>query len=82
LKLAALLQQQDKAEDSLAVLRAAEEAGAPPAVLQLAWGEALIVAKEPAKAEAIFQQGFGHGCQFHFRAPWRCLRPRGPRQVG
>jgi tetratricopeptide (TPR) repeat protein len=56
LKLAALLQQQDKAEDSLAVLRAAEEAGAPPAVLQLAWGEALIVAKEPAKAEAIFRK--------------------------
>jgi tetratricopeptide (TPR) repeat protein len=56
LKLAALLQQQDKAADSLAVLRAAEEAGAPPAVLQLAWGEALIVAKEPAKAEAIFQK--------------------------
>ena len=56
LKLAALLQQQDKAEDSLAVLRAAEEAGAPPAVLQLAWGEALIVAKEPGKAEEIFQK--------------------------
>ncbi len=56
LKLAAFLQQQDKAEDSLAVLRAAEEAGAPPAVLQLAWGEALIVAKEPAKALAVFEK--------------------------
>jgi tetratricopeptide (TPR) repeat protein len=56
LKLAALLQQQNKAEDSLIVLRAAEEAGAPPAVLQLAWGEALIVAKEPDKAEAVFQK--------------------------
>ena len=56
LKLAALLQQQNKAEDSLAVLRAAEEAGAPPSVLQLAWGEALIVAKEPAKAEEVFRK--------------------------
>jgi tetratricopeptide (TPR) repeat protein len=56
LKLAALLQQQNKAEDSLAVLRAAEEAGAPPSVLQLAWGEALIVAKEPGKAEEIFRK--------------------------
>jgi tetratricopeptide (TPR) repeat protein len=56
LRLAAFLQQQDKAEDSLAVLRAAEEAGAPPSVLQLAWGEALIVAKEPAKAQAVFEK--------------------------
>ena len=56
LKLAALLQQQNKAEDSLTVLRTAEEAGAPPAVLQLAWGEALIVAKEPGKAEEVFQK--------------------------
>jgi tetratricopeptide (TPR) repeat protein len=56
LKLAAFLQHQDQAEDSLAVLRAAEEAGAPPSVLQLAWGEALIVAKEPAKAQAVFEK--------------------------
>jgi len=56
LKLAALLQQQNKAEDSLTVLRAAEEAGAPPSVLQLAWGEALIVAKEAGKAEEVFQK--------------------------
>jgi tetratricopeptide (TPR) repeat protein len=56
LKLAALLQQQNKVEDSMTVLRTAEEAGAPPTVLQLAWGEALIVAKEPDKAEEIFQK--------------------------
>jgi len=56
LKLATILQQQDKAEDSLNVLRAAEEAGAPPSMLQLAWGEALIVAKEPTKAEEVFQK--------------------------
>jgi tetratricopeptide (TPR) repeat protein len=54
LTLAALLQQQHKAEESLAVLRAAEEAGAPASVLQLAWGEALIVAGEPVKAEEVF----------------------------
>ncbi len=56
LRLAAILQQQDKAQDSLAVLRAAEEAGAPPPVLQLAWGEALIVAGEPAKAQEVFEK--------------------------
>ena len=56
LKLAAILQQQDKAQDSLSVLRAAEEAGAPPSLLQLAWGEALIVAAEPAKAQEVFEK--------------------------
>jgi tetratricopeptide (TPR) repeat protein len=56
LRLAALLQREDKAQESLSVLRAAEEAGAPPAVLQLAWGEALIVAKEPDKAQEVFQK--------------------------
>jgi tetratricopeptide (TPR) repeat protein len=56
LKLAALLQQQSKAQDALAVLRTAEEAGAPAAILQLAWGDALIVAKEPVKAEEVFHQ--------------------------
>jgi tetratricopeptide (TPR) repeat protein len=54
LKLAALLQQQQKPEQSLTVLREAEEAGAPPAVLQLAWGDALIVAGDPAQAETVF----------------------------
>jgi len=54
LKLAALLQQQGKAEESLAVLRAAEEAGAPAPVLQLAWGDALIVAGQPVQAEEVF----------------------------
>jgi tetratricopeptide (TPR) repeat protein len=56
LKLAALLQQQNRAPESLTVLRAAEEAGAPPAVLQLAWGEALILAKDPVQAEAVFRK--------------------------
>ena len=56
LKLAALLQQQNKAQESLAVLRAAEEAGAPAVILQLAWGDALIVAQEPVKAEEVFRR--------------------------
>jgi len=56
LKLAALLQQQNKAQESLAVLRAAEEAGAPAAILQLAWGDALVMAKEPVKAEEVFRK--------------------------
>ena len=56
LRLAALLQQQNKAQDSLAVLREAEEAGAPAAILQLAWGDALIVAKEPVKGEEVFRK--------------------------
>ena len=56
LKLAALLQQQNKAQESLTVLRAAEEAGAPASILQLAWGDALIVAKEPIKAEEVFRK--------------------------
>jgi tetratricopeptide (TPR) repeat protein len=56
LKLAALLQQQNKAQESLSVLRAAEEAGAPAAILQLAWGDALIMAKEAVKAEEVFRK--------------------------
>jgi tetratricopeptide (TPR) repeat protein len=56
LNLATLLQQQNKAQEALDVLRAAEEAGAPAAVLQLAWGDALIVAKEPVKAEEVFRK--------------------------
>jgi len=56
LMLAALLQQQNKAQESLTVLRAAEEAGAPAAILQLAWGDALIVAREPVKAEEVFRK--------------------------
>ena len=56
LKLAALLQQQGKAEDSLTVLRAAEEAGAPPSVLQIAWGDALIVANQAEKALEVFEK--------------------------
>ena len=54
LKLAALLQQQNKAEDlTVSCRRGSWRASS---VLQLAWGEALIVAKEPAKAEEVFRK--------------------------
>ncbi len=56
LKLAALLQRQGRGADSLAVLREAEEAGAPATALRLAWGEALVVAKEPVRAEEVFRK--------------------------
>jgi tetratricopeptide (TPR) repeat protein len=56
LRLAALMQQQGKPEDALAVLQEAEAAGAPPTALQIAWGQALIVAKEPARAEEVFRK--------------------------
>jgi tetratricopeptide (TPR) repeat protein len=56
LSLAALLQQSNRAEESLKILREAEEAGAPASVLQMAWGAALVIAKEPAKAEAVYRK--------------------------
>ena len=56
LRLAALLQRHAGPQDALAVLEAAEKAGAPAAALQIAWGEALIVAKEPQKAEEVFRK--------------------------
>jgi tetratricopeptide (TPR) repeat protein len=56
LKLAALMQRQGKPNDALAVLKEAEAAGAPPTALQIAWGSALIVAKEPARAEEVFRK--------------------------
>ncbi len=56
LKLAALLQRQGKPQDALTVLSDAEKAGTAPTLLQLAWGDALVVAKEPAKAEVVFRK--------------------------
>jgi tetratricopeptide (TPR) repeat protein len=56
LKLAALMQRQGKPEEALTVLKEAEAAGAPPTALQIAWGSALIVAKEPARAEEVFRK--------------------------
>ena len=56
LKLAAVMQRQGKPDEALAVLKEAEAAGAPPTALQIAWGSALIVAKEPARAEEVFRK--------------------------
>ncbi|HXU82392.1 MAG TPA: tetratricopeptide repeat protein, partial [Polyangia bacterium] len=56
LKLAALMQRQGKPEQALAALKEAEAAGAPPTALQIAYGSALIVAKEPVRAEEIFRK--------------------------
>jgi tetratricopeptide (TPR) repeat protein len=56
LRLAALLQSQGKAVDAVAVLHDAEQAGAPGAALQVAFGEALILTKEPVKAEQVLRK--------------------------
>jgi tetratricopeptide (TPR) repeat protein len=56
LRLAALMQRQDKPDEALAILKRAEEAGAPPAALQIAWGNALVVAKQPGRAEEVFRR--------------------------
>ncbi len=56
LRLASLLQRTGRADDALKVLKGAEEAGAPPMVLQIAWGEALIIAKQPQRAEEVFRK--------------------------
>jgi tetratricopeptide (TPR) repeat protein len=56
LKLAALMQRHGKPEEALTVLKEAEAAGAPPTALQTAWGSALIVAKEPVRAEEVFRK--------------------------
>jgi tetratricopeptide (TPR) repeat protein len=56
LRLAALLQRTGKAKEALQVLKDAEDAGAAPARLQMAWGEALIVANEPERAEEVFHK--------------------------
>jgi tetratricopeptide (TPR) repeat protein len=56
LKLAALMQRNGKPDEALAVLKEAEAAGAPPTALQTAWGSALIVSKEPVRAEEVFRK--------------------------
>lgn len=56
LRLASLLQKSQRAPEALKVLKAAEDAGAPPTSLQLAWGQALIVAKQAHRAEDVFRK--------------------------
>jgi len=55
LRLASILQRRNQASAALKVLKNAEEAGAPPTLLQLAWGQALILAKQPQRAEDVFR---------------------------
>jgi tetratricopeptide (TPR) repeat protein len=56
LRLAALMERQERPDEALAVLKQAQEAGASAAALQIAWGEALITAKQPARAEEVFRK--------------------------
>jgi tetratricopeptide (TPR) repeat protein len=56
LRLAALMQREGKPQEALAVLQRAEEAGAPAAALQIAWGQALIQANQPVRAEEVFRK--------------------------
>jgi len=59
LQLASALQRQGQAEEALAALQSAQEAGASPAALRMAYGEALINAQQPLRAEALFRQAIG-----------------------
>ncbi len=56
LRLASLMQRTNRATEALKVLKSAENAGAPPTLLQMAWGQALIVAKQPQRAEEVFRK--------------------------
>jgi tetratricopeptide (TPR) repeat protein len=56
LRLAALLQKQGKPDKALALIKEAENAGVAPEALELAWGQALIAARNPAEAEAVFRK--------------------------
>jgi len=55
LQLAALLVQQRKGPEGLAVLRRAEAAGAPPSALQLALGQAFLASGDAARATKTFR---------------------------
>ena len=56
LRLAALLQKQGKADKAIALIKDAEKAGVAPEALELAWGQALIAAKNAGEAEAVFRK--------------------------
>ena len=60
LRMAALLQKQGKPEEALKLIKEAEKAGAPAEALELAWGQALIEAKNPAEAESVFRRAVDH----------------------
>jgi tetratricopeptide (TPR) repeat protein len=56
LRLAALFQRQGKPADALALIKEAESAGAPAEALAVAWGQALIEAKNPGEAESVLRK--------------------------
>jgi tetratricopeptide (TPR) repeat protein len=56
LRLAALLQRQGKPDQALALIKEAETAGAPKEALSVAWGQALIEAKNPSEAEVVLRK--------------------------
>jgi tetratricopeptide (TPR) repeat protein len=56
LRLAALLQRKGKATEAIALIKQAEEAGAPSEALSVAWGQALIGAKDYAQAELVLRK--------------------------
>jgi tetratricopeptide (TPR) repeat protein len=56
LRLAALLQRVGKPDQALALIKQAEAAGAPADALSVAWGQALIEAKNPTEAEAVLRK--------------------------
>jgi tetratricopeptide (TPR) repeat protein len=56
LRLAALLQRRGKPAEAIALIKEAESAGAPTEALAVAWGQALIGAKDFAQAEAVLRK--------------------------
>ncbi|HEY0708726.1 MAG TPA: tetratricopeptide repeat protein, partial [Polyangia bacterium] len=56
LRLAALLQQRGKPAEAIALIKEAESAGAPTEALAVAWGQALIGAKDFAQAETVLRK--------------------------
>ncbi|HEY0713084.1 MAG TPA: tetratricopeptide repeat protein, partial [Polyangia bacterium] len=56
LRLAALLQRRGKPNEAIALIKEAETAGAPAEALAVAWGQALIGAKDYAQAEAVLRK--------------------------
>jgi tetratricopeptide (TPR) repeat protein len=59
LRLAALLQAKGQAVDAVGVLQKAKQIDAPAEALDLAWGEALVAAKQASKAEEVFRAALG-----------------------
>jgi tetratricopeptide (TPR) repeat protein len=63
LRLAALLRKQGQAGEALAALKQAQQSGAPEEALDLAWAEALIVAKNPVEAEQVYRKALARTSQ-------------------